>query len=389
MNKKNRRNVANIAVHAVLIVFCLGIFIKEPSLLTMVPMCLLLIIPPLNYAINLIASKHVCISVRSVASCQRNDSNRGSDTWESCPCSVRLFNKSVIPLPFIQCTLSLVNSLNGEQKFITVRCHAAALSECEMQFCISNSHTGCVNVNIVRAEIMDIFGVLPVKMKSAGNERSEAMCMFLPKVFEIDFANDRRFSPDSDSCDYAPGKRGSDFTEVLQLRPYEEGDSIKYIHWKVSCKSDKLIVREASFPIIHSLLVLMDVNECTPDECDAVCDVTASVCSALHDAGSAFTLLRTKDSEVELHEVQPEAELLPAIEWLLECEPCSQAYENYVLENGTPEFGRVIFIGKSFGESAAEFCSASETKILLCGIEGFGQHFDAENIEESIRKLKI
>ena len=73
----------------------------------------------------------------------------------------------------------------------------------------------------------------------------------MPTVFDIDAIRNDAFSHDIDSNDYAPGKRGSDHSEVFQLRPYEQGDSLKQVHWKASCKFDDLIVRDASFPIVR------------------------------------------------------------------------------------------------------------------------------------------
>lgn len=364
MKKKLDGSITRIIIYVVLIVCCSAAFIKQPSVPALIPICLFLIVPPINYAVNLIASRFVEISVRSGTSCRRNDPKKGEHEAVYCVCSVRLLNRAIVPLPFVLCTFSFKNRLNGEQKVTDICCRASALAECTTQFNISNSHTGCVSVQLVRAQIMDIFGILPVRVKCTDTDTVEARCIFLPKVTETDFVNEKRFSPDSDSCDYAPGKRGSDLSEVFQLRQYEEGDPIKHIHWKASCKTGGLIVREGSFPIVHSLLILMDVSGCTADECDAICDAVASVCSALHDAGSAFTLLRIKAGQVEFCDVPPETELLPAIEWLTEYEPCNSAFADYVLRNGAPEYGKIIFVGKKYEGSAADFCCASETEVL-------------------------
>ena len=43
-------------------------------------------------------------------------------------------------------------------------------------------------------------------------------------------------------------KPGGGFSEIHDLREYRPGDSLHEIHWKLSAKTDKLIVREAEEP---------------------------------------------------------------------------------------------------------------------------------------------
>ena len=54
-------------------------------------------------------------------------------------------------------------------------------------------------------------------------------------------------------------RKGSDYTQTLQLREYvPRGILSKQIHWKLSSKLDKTIVRDPSFPVSRSLLLFWD-----------------------------------------------------------------------------------------------------------------------------------
>ena len=57
---------------------------------------------------------------------------------------------------------------------------------------------------------------------------------------------------------YDPKRKGNDISEVFNLREYQEGDSLKSIHWKLSAKTDSIIVREFSRPINYQVLILLD-----------------------------------------------------------------------------------------------------------------------------------
>lgn len=63
-------------------------------------------------------------------------------------------------------------------------------------------------------------------------------------------------SPDSDTS--SPDRRGSDLTEPFRLREYAPGDSLRQIHWKLSSKLDRLVIREPGMPAARTLLVFWD-----------------------------------------------------------------------------------------------------------------------------------
>lgn len=54
---------------------------------------------------------------------------------------------------------------------------------------------------------------------------------------------------------------GNDVSEILQIREYHQGDNIKNIHWKLSAKSDKILIKELDCPNDNSILVLFDYAE--------------------------------------------------------------------------------------------------------------------------------
>lgn len=376
-----KRRAAAAALYVFVLLCCVLAAIKLPSAAILVPLAAALIIPLLCFPLNCFAAAKVGISVKSAAACSRG---------ESCRCEIVLRNAGIVPLPFVRCTLLLKNGMNGERRIVDVRCGAFAFSENRTEFFVGSSHCGCVSVRLLNAEISDCFGLFFKRVRIADAARTEAKCAFVPTVFNIDAVQSDAFSPDIESSEYAPGKRGTDYSEVLQLRPYEQGDSIKLVHWKASCKFDELIVREASFPIIRSLLICMDVSDCTAAECDAVADVTVSVCSLLSDSGTAFTLARPHGGDMEFLEVAAPDELPAAAEWLTECEPGGEAFAAYVEKHGSCDCGKVIFIGKEFSDSAADFCGESDTRRFLCRTDGGAYRaFSADNYAEDLSDIEL
>lgn len=58
---------------------------------------------------------------------------------------------------------------------------------------------------------------------------------------------------------YMP-KYGGGFAEVHDMRAYRPGDSMRDIHWKLSAKTDSLVVREPQRPIYSSVVITIDLE---------------------------------------------------------------------------------------------------------------------------------
>ncbi len=52
-------------------------------------------------------------------------------------------------------------------------------------------------------------------------------------------------------------KPGGGYSELHDHRPYRPGDPVKDIHWKLSLKSDELVVREALEPVQHRVVLAL------------------------------------------------------------------------------------------------------------------------------------
>lgn len=55
-------------------------------------------------------------------------------------------------------------------------------------------------------------------------------------------------------------RRGNDPSEVFDLREYVPGDDIRAIHWKLSVKTDTLVLRQPGAPTYYDLLLLPDIG---------------------------------------------------------------------------------------------------------------------------------
>lgn len=118
---------------------------------------------------------------------------------------------------------------------------------------------GAVTLTLQKAEIRDIFGLcrFPVRGETA------SMLVVLPRLFDAHVFLDESTSPLSEGA-FTPVVSslfsGSDTTS---FREYRSGDPVRRIHWKLSSKMDKTMLRETNEP--PSLGVLLNLRTAFPE----------------------------------------------------------------------------------------------------------------------------
>ena len=205
-----------------------------------------------------------------------------------------------------------VNALTREETVTLLRCTVPPKGTEEPCFLVESRRCGQITAAVEKAGLLDICGIFAVPLKT---ENIAARTTVLPDMFApgIDLALASSMPEESDS--YAPGCRGNDLTEIFQLREYAPGDDLRRIHWKMTAKTDRLIVREASLPLQRSLLVFWDktaADKLAPDAADALAESVSSVCQSLSEAGFAYTLGWSGEGQNVLEEV-PDTDRLLAL----------------------------------------------------------------------------
>lgn len=372
------------------------------------PICMLLS--------NLIASNHIGVSMRIQPTCEKG---------ECCECVVELINRSVMPVLRAQLRIEANNSLTGEKETLNRLLFIPAHGMGTVEFRFKSLHCGQIAMSASQLHLADCFGVISVNaplnanisaninsplnapmhapknasknapVNAAKNASVNApmnavqRITVLPETCEIPAISNSLTLITADNDSYAEGIRGDDYSEVLLLRDYVPGDSLKQIHWKLSGKLDRLIVREASMPVQRSLLICMDnPTDCTPDESDAIAEITASVLRALSDAGSVFSVARPEENGCGFMEIEEAAELTKAVEWLMGCPRCDGAYLDYAEHSGAVGYTRIIWCGKCFDEEAKAFCGGAEVIPLLCSSDGDAD-LSPENYREGLMRLEL
>lgn len=128
---------------------------------------------------------------------------------------------------------------------------------------ISSEHVGCVVINILSIKTYDFIGLFASSVKVPEIRRAFIMPRPIAPVphpvFPRDKLGGKGLKP----------KPGGGFAEDYDLRGYRIGDPMNSIHWKLTSKMDKLIVREALVSEKGKIYICFNLFG-QPDEIDSI-----------------------------------------------------------------------------------------------------------------------
>ncbi len=250
--------------------------------------------------LSLLLSLPAIIRFRAgVAGTDRAQQGVEADIWlvGSCP----------LPLPPFQGKIRLTRCITGESWY-----HK------QNQF-LETGHCGGIVAAVERGRVCDYLGLFSFHLREPGKKiiLIRPVPLALPEPPDLRRYIARSWKP----------KFGGGFAENHELRLYRPGDSLNQVHWKLSAKTGKLILREPMEPQRGKLLVTMTVRG-TPEEVDRKFGRLLWLGKYLVGQGLNFELRALTGEGVRACPVASERELHRAIDSLL----CQRKAEGSIRE---------------------------------------------------------
>ncbi len=111
---------------------------------------------------------------------------------------------------------------------------------------LESRFAGTVEYFLEALVLYDMLGIFHRKIRLREKRTIGIMPPFELMPLEIT-RRTREFPADAD--EYSTEKKGDDPSEIYQIREYRPPDSMHSIHWKLSAKEDRLMVKENGFPM--------------------------------------------------------------------------------------------------------------------------------------------
>lgn len=369
---------------AAVLVFQAAAFALSGNALILAFMLVLILVPVGSIPVNLYVRKKLILSVSASGILRKSD--RGSF-------QITVHNPTWLPVLHLRCRVRVENQLNGIVKEIPLLTSALPGKKHQLKLQAGDDYCGRLRISVDKVRLYDCFGMIGFTCEST----STGYMSVQPDTFyqSVRILPAQGVMEDSDL--YSQDRPGQDLSEPYQIREYVPGDSMRQIHWKLSGKLDKLIVKDASLPITRSVLLFWERwgQSGDPDRTDAQAEVLVSLCRNLMEQSIRFTVgwNDTKTNKCVFKELRDMDELIGFIPRLL-CTPGTREGTSGVsqlLGSGEPLPAHIVYIAQEPGSEVMELKRNSHVTMLLCGdtLPEGAIRFDPEHYEEQLSQIEI
>ena len=251
---------------------------------------------------------------RLTFACGSASLRKGQDT------TLSLTAKTTLPIPGgrARVRLTVHNRLTGEtqtEKFF----FTAGPVPLTISHRLTSNTCGELRCTLSKGRVCDYLGLFSFPLRLPKN--SVQTVVFYPTVYQPRLSMTTAVLPDGEVERYSATRPGSDPSELFALREYRDGDKLSQIHWKLSQKTDQLLVREYSLPISDRALFLWAPNG-TGAQTDLLLDAFSTLSSFLLSNEVFHRLgLAQEGKPFGLRELSQQADLMPVLNELVKITP--------------------------------------------------------------------
>lgn len=151
------------------------------------------------------------------------------------------------------------NVLTGDTGVVTASLAPSSIKTDTYRLTVPFEACGHMNISLRSARVVDPLGFTAPSVRNAIFSTSYTV---YPQLidFDVDASHAAHMSFTGTAYDHY--RKGQDQSEVFEMREFNDGDSLKSVHWKVSARLDDLVVREASHPMDYDIVLLSGIHSC-------------------------------------------------------------------------------------------------------------------------------
>lgn len=160
-------------------------------------------------------------------------------------------------------------------------------------FQVATEYAGNMRLICKKVELCDYFRMFKFKIQK-GKRKYDIQV--LPKPLPIQITYNQCESHEIIEADsYHPLKKGYDRTELFNVREYVPGDNLRDIHWKLTDRMGKYMVKEYSLPISVGLGIITDFTEYAINfdsviVTDKIMEIAYSICNNVLLEGGKYNI---------------------------------------------------------------------------------------------------
>lgn len=176
---------------------------------------------------------------------------------QSVSVGIEVNTKSRIPIPGLQAKIMVRNRFYLKEEQVTLWGMAEGRAKTRLVTSISSSQCGPLVLEIHEVRAYDIFRLFSRKVPVDGKETLAVLPEYYTAAVVLQ-ESIRDFLAESE--EYDKNNPGDDPSEIFQIREYRGGDRMQSIHWKLSARTDDLMVKEYSLPVGNPVVLFWDMK---------------------------------------------------------------------------------------------------------------------------------
>lgn len=246
---------------------------------------------------------------------------------------VRMENPTIFFSPNLYFTLELSNEFYGEKAEYTWNIPLYTKGYRRLELPIRFQRSGKMIISIKEIRIEGILGILATRQKGDG----QGMFYVYPGRLEgsRDVIEYEGFKEEDKAGRQEGIRQGNHFSEISGIREYIPGDSMRDIHWKLSAKKEKLMVKEHVILSDTSQTLLVELADVLYEQERCIEDVLELLMNFLQEyviQETPFELVwwNQKQEHTERLNVSRTEEIFSSLERLMEA---GMYKDNFLLEH--------------------------------------------------------
>lgn len=275
-------------------------------------------------------------------------------------------NSSIFPASHVRVVFGCQNVVFASDCNATVDCSVGGKKTSTYEVPIGSKYCGRINIDIFGIKVYDWLGITAKKLRPHGD------CYFYQYPDESDeVLQEFEGNKSSDSDVNYKHVKGNDVSEILQIRKYVVGDSIKQIHWKMSAKFDDIMVKEFDRPNDMSTMLAFDyASSNDKEENKKIIEAVATISKELQQSAIGHTVYRmdTAKTKVVHRDVFEYTEYDVMLQELLGTVANGGEYSvvDHIIRHNTIErFAKVIYITSARDRSRAAELDSQEKCLVI------------------------
>lgn len=242
---------------------------------------------------------------------------------ESIPVTLTIRSQSVFAFPRAQAVVELRHSFGAGKEKLLLRFPLQARNVTRITFYVHADFCGAVDISLKKIRVPDYFHLFRTGIRIRQKSTS---ILVLPKRLSLPVNNfsEPVLSPEGDVFGDRPG---DDPSEIFGFHEYAPGEPVSRIHWKLSSKTDKLLMKEFSLPVQKSVLLLLDYSgsakglpQARIQEAETILTVFYSVVCQMMELQVMPTICwyHAEHASLEFHEISEMSQLTDVFRMLYE-----------------------------------------------------------------------